>query len=60
MYIEKKKIGNRTYNYLKISARVGGTVRTKTIAYLGTAGLTKKQLEEKISVDGMVLEEKAY
>lgn len=35
MYIEKKKIGDNYYNYLKISVRFKDKVRTKTIAYLG-------------------------
>lgn len=41
MYIEKKKIGNDYYNYLKISVRLGDKVRTKTIAYLGKGNIDK-------------------
>jgi Fic family protein len=48
MYVEKKKIGNKTYNYLKISARIGNKIKTKTIAYLGKETMTKKQIKEKI------------
>lgn len=49
MYVEKKKIGNKVYNYLKISARAGGKVKTKTIAYLGKHPMTEKQIKEKIA-----------
>lgn len=52
MYIEKKKIGNDYYNYLKISVRYGNKVRTKTIAYLGKGAINKekaKTLFEKYS-----------
>ncbi len=49
MYIEKKKIHGNTYNYLKISVRVGNKVRTKTVAYLGKEPMNKKELEKKVS-----------
>ncbi|MBI5880536.1 Fic family protein [archaeon] len=49
MFIEKKKIGKGTYNYLRISARVGGTVKTKTIAYLGKGNMGKAELEKAVS-----------
>jgi len=49
MYIEKKKIGKNTYNYLKASFRIKDKVRTKTIAYLGKAPMSKKQIQAKIS-----------
>ncbi len=42
MYVEKKKIGNKEYNYLRMSVRIGDTVKSKTIAYLGAGNLTKK------------------
>ena len=49
MYLEKKKIGNEIYNYLKISVRYKNTVRTKTVAYLGKGDITKKELKKLIS-----------
>ena len=49
MYVEKKKINGNTYYYLKISARDGNRVKTKTIAYLGKEPMSKKQIEEKIA-----------
>ena len=48
MYIEKKKIGNNVYNYLKISARVGDKVKTKTVSYLGKEPMGKSELNKKI------------
>ncbi len=45
MYIEKKKIGNETYNYLKISIRYKDRVRTKTVIYLGKGDISKKELK---------------
>tara|TARA_Y100000310_G_C20681153_1_gene816012 strand:- start:2120 stop:3091 length:972 start_codon:yes stop_codon:yes gene_type:complete len=48
MYIEKKKIGNYVYNYLKISARVGDKVKTKTVSYLGKEPMNKSELNKKI------------
>lgn len=49
MYIEKKKIHDKIYYYLKISARDGKKVKTKTIAYLGKEPMSKKELDEKIN-----------
>jgi len=49
MYIEKKKIGNNTYTYLKVSVRVGDKVKTKTIAYLGKEPISKNELKAKIA-----------
>ncbi len=49
MYIEKKKIGQSIYNYLKISVRVGDKVRTKTLAYLGKEPMSKKEIDESIA-----------
>ncbi len=49
MYIEKKKIGKRVYNYLKASFRVNNKVKTKTIAYLGKEPMSKKEIEKKIA-----------
>jgi len=49
MYVEKKKIGNKEYNYLRTSVRIGNTVRSKTLAYLGAGNLTKSQLKKKIA-----------
>ncbi len=48
MYIEKKKIYGKTYNYAKISVRSGKSVKTKTIAYLGKDPMTKKQITTKL------------
>jgi Fic family protein len=48
MYVEKKKIGNKRYYYLKISARSGNKTKTKTIAYLGKEPMTKQQIKEKV------------
>lgn len=41
MYIEKKKIGENYYYYLKISVRFKNKIRTKTIAYLGKGGIDR-------------------
>jgi len=49
MYVEKKKIGKGTYNYLRISARVDDTVKTKTVAYLGKGTMSKKEIEAAVS-----------
>jgi Fic family protein len=49
MYVEKKKINGKIYNYLKVSARVSNKVKTKTLAYLGKEPMTKKELQQKIS-----------
>ena len=43
MYLEKKKIGNDYYNYLKISVRFKDKVRTKTIAYLGKGVINRNK-----------------
>lgn len=48
MYIEKKKIGNNIYNYLRISVRSGNKVKTKTIAYLGKGQINNKELSSMI------------
>lgn len=48
MHVEKKKIGKGIYSYLRISARAGDKIKTKTIAYLGKEPMAKKQIEEKI------------
>lgn len=48
MYVEKKKIGNQSYYYAKISVRAGKQVKTKTIAYLGKGSMKKKELEGKM------------
>ncbi len=50
MYIEKKKIGKKEYNYLKVSAREGSKTNSRTVAYLGRAPMTKKQVEAKIAL----------
>jgi len=49
MFVEKKKISGKEYFYLRISAREGDRVQTKTVAYLGKAPMTKKEIEKKIS-----------
>lgn len=46
MYIERKKIGNKYYNYLKLSVRLKNKVRTKTIAYLGKGVIGKNKAEK--------------
>lgn len=43
MYVERKKIGNDYYNYLKISVRLGNKVRTKTIAYIGKGAIDRSK-----------------
>jgi len=50
MYVEKRKIGNNEYLYLKTSERKGDKVRSKNIAYLGKAQMSKKEIDEKISI----------
>jgi len=47
--VEKKRIGKNTYNYLKISVRLGNNVKTKTIAYLGKEPMDKNDLKKKIA-----------
>lgn len=49
MYVEKRKIGNNEYLYLKTSEREGNKVRSKNIAYLGKSSMNKKEMDEKIS-----------
>lgn len=49
MYVVKKKIGKNKYNYLKVSARLGSTVRTKNIAYLGTEHMSRDEIKKKIA-----------
>ncbi len=48
MHIEKKHIGNNTYNYLKASIRLKDKVKSITIAYLGKGNMSEKELNEKI------------
>jgi len=47
MYLERKTIGGKVYNYLKVSARYKDKVRTKSIAYLGKGVLQKEQLKKE-------------
>jgi Fic family protein len=49
MYIEKKKIGNNVYNYLKESFRDKNKVKTRTVAYLGKGDMDKKEIQEKVN-----------
>lgn len=49
MYVEKKTIGKNQYNYLKVSVRVGNSVKTKTIAYLGKEPMSKGAIKAKIA-----------
>ena len=48
MYVEKKRISGKEYYYLKKSARRDNKVSTQTVAYLGKAPMSKKQIEKKI------------
>src|SRR3989344_3428388 len=48
MFVEKKIIGNKSYYYLKTSERKGNKVKSKTIAYLGKAPMSKKEIQDKI------------
>lgn len=48
MFVEKKKIGGKEYYYLRISARAGDKVKTNTVAYLGKAPMTKKEIKKSI------------
>lgn len=48
MYIEKKKIGKNEYLYLKVSSRIKDKVVTKTVAYLGKAPMSEKDIKAKI------------
>ncbi len=49
MYLERKIISGKKYNYLKVSARHGSKVRTRTVAYIGKGSLTKDMLENALS-----------
>jgi len=49
MYIEKKKIAGKKYNYLKISVRFKDNVTTKTVAYLGSGDMSKEELNKAIA-----------
>lgn len=49
MYIEKKKIAGKVYNYLKISVRFKDKVTTKTVAYLGAGDMSKEEVENAIT-----------
>ena len=48
MYIEKKRIGNNSYTYLRGSSRLNGKVKTRTVAYLGKGDISKRQIDKKI------------
>ncbi len=48
MYIEKKKIKGKEYYYARVSVRSGNTVKSKTLAYLGSGSMTKKELQNAI------------
>lgn len=49
VYIWKKKIGEKTYFYLRVSRRRGDYVRSKDIKYLGS-NLSKQELDKLASV----------
>src|SRR3989338_8748888 len=49
MYLERKTISGKKYNYLKVSVRYGSKVRTRTVAYIGKGSLTKDMLENALS-----------
>lgn len=49
MYIEKKKIGDKEYYYLKLAIREGNKVKTKTVAYFGKKKPSKDEIDKKIS-----------
>lgn len=49
MYVEKKKIGKNNYYYLKLSIRDKDKIKTKTIAYLGKAPMSRKELKSRIA-----------
>lgn len=54
MYIEKKKIKGKDYYYARVSVRSGNNVKSKTVAYLGSADMNKKEIKraiEKISAE---------
>lgn len=46
MFVEKKKINNKEYFYLRQSNRENGKVRTKTVAYIGAKKPSEKELKE--------------
>ena len=48
MFVVKKRIQGKEYYYLKVSGRVQGKPKSKTVAYLGKAPLTETQLKKKI------------
>lgn len=48
MYIEKKRIKGKEYYYARISVRSGSTVKSKTVAYLGSGTMSKKELKKAI------------
>ena len=58
MYLEKKKIADEIYNYLKLSVRYKDKIRTKTVAYLGKGILTKEELKKAIAKYSPIAEEK--
>ncbi len=49
MYVEKKRIGNNVYNYLKVSVRRNNKVITRTVAYLGKEPMNRGEINAKIS-----------
>lgn len=49
MYIEKKKIKGKEYYYARVSVRSGNTVKSKTVAYLGSGTMSKKELKKAIA-----------
>jgi len=53
MYLEKKKINGKIYNYLKLSVRHGNKVRTKTVVYLGKGNIPKENLKSLITKNKM-------
>ncbi len=46
MYIEKKKIKGKEYYYASISVRSGNTVKSKTVAYLGSTAMKKQDIQK--------------
>ncbi|MBD3313632.1 hypothetical protein GF345_04275 [Candidatus Woesearchaeota archaeon] len=49
MHVEKKKIGNNAYNYLKVSVRANSRVISKTVAYLGKEPMSKAEIKARIA-----------
>jgi len=49
MYVERKKIGDKEYYYLKLAVREGDKVRTKTVAYFGKSKPSEEEIENKIN-----------